>query len=134
MANVFLQQGDLNLLDTVRLDGDTMKTLKLFANNHVPTVTDVNGDYTEATFSGYSSFALGTWNAAFVNGDGKGEIDADPAAFVHNGGGVSNTIYGAYVVNAAGDVVYAERFDAPRTMGANGDTINYIARVTMVSQ
>lgn len=134
MANVYLEQGTVKALDILRLDLDHLKTLKLFKNDHVPASDDVNADYTEANFSGYASVALGDWNAAFLNTDDKGEIDADPASFVHNGGGTSNTIYGAYVVDNAGDVIYAERFDAPRVMSANGDTIPYTARLTAVSQ
>lgn len=134
MANVYLQQGDLKALDVLRLNGDHLKTLKLFKNDHVPAVDDVNANYTEANFSGYAAEALGTWNAAFLNGDDKGEIDADPIAFVHNGGGTSNTIYGAYVVDDNGDVIYAERFEAPRVMSSNGDTITYTPRLTAVSQ
>lgn len=133
MANVFLQQGDLEILDLVRTDGDVLKNLRLFKNNHVPAVTDGNGDYTQADFSGYAAVALGTWNAAFVNADGRGEIDADLATFTHNGGGTSNTVYGAYVTDNAGDIVYAERFDAPRVMASNGDAINYTPRVTAAS-
>lgn len=134
MANVVLQQGDLSILNTVRLDGDCLKTLKLFKNDHVPVVGDGNGNYTEANFSGYASVALGDWNAAILNDDDKGEIDGDPATFTHNGGGTSNTVYGAYVVNNAGDVVYAERFAAPRVMASNGDEIVYTPKFTAVSQ
>jgi hypothetical protein len=134
MANVYLQQGDLATLNRVRLDGDTLKTLRLFKNDHVPAVGDTNANYTEANYSGYASQALSTWNAAFLNADNKGEIDAAEKTFTHNGGGTANTIYGAYVTNNAGDVIYAERFDAPRVMSANGDSIPYTARLTAVSQ
>jgi hypothetical protein len=134
MANVFLQQGDLSVLNTVRLDGNCLKTLKLFKNDHTPAVDDVNADYTEADFSGYASFALGNWNAAFLNPDDKGEIDATAHEFAHNGGATGNTIYGVYVVNNAGNVVYAERFDSPRSMTVNTDKIKYTARVTAVSE
>lgn len=133
MANVILQQGDTDMLNVLRADGSWAKTLRLFKNDHVPAVADVNANYTEANFSGYASFDLGAWNAAFVNANGKGEIDADPATFTHNGGGVSNTVFGAYVTNQAGDVIWAERFDAPRLMSANGDAIPYTARLTAVS-
>jgi len=133
MANVILQQGDLSFLNTVRLDGDCLKNLRLFRNDHVPAVDDVNADYTEANFSGYAAVALGDWNAAFLNGDDKGEIDGDPANFAHNGGATSNTIYGVYVTNNAGDVVYAERFDAPRVLSSATDEINYTPKLTAVS-
>lgn len=133
MANVYLQQGDTKTLDEARLTGNVWKNLRLFKNNHTPAVTDTNGNYTEANFSGYAAFALSTWNAAFVNADGKGEIDATPHSFVHNGGATANTIYGAYVTDDGDNVVYAERFSAPISMSANGDTIPYTARLTAVS-
>lgn len=133
MSNVVLQQGDTAILDRLRLDNNALKTLKLFQNNHVPAVGDTNANYTEATFSGYASSALGTWNAAFLNGSNQGEIDANAVTFTHNGGGTSNTVYGAYVVDNAGDVVYAEKFSAPLTFASNGDSVTYTPRFTAVS-
>src|SRR5437867_487466 len=116
MANVVLQQGDLQFLDRLRLTGNDLTTLKLFQHNHDPLVTDVDANYTEATFSGYVPKALGTWNAAYVNPSGQGEIDANVQVFSHNGGPAANNVYGAYVDNGAGNVVYAERFPAPVLM------------------
>jgi len=133
MANVVLQQGDLEFLETVRSAATVLTSLKLFQNNHVPAVTDVNANYTEATFSGYLAMALGVWNLAFINPSGKGEIDANPQAFSHNGGGVANSIYGVYVVDATGNVMYAERFPAPVLMAALGDSITYTPRLTCQS-
>lgn len=133
MSNVVLQQGDVAILDRLRLDNNALKTLKLFQNNHTPTVGDVNADYTEATFTGYAGVALGTWNAAFLNGSNQGEIDANPVTFTRTAGATSNTIYGAYVVDNAGDVVYAEKFSAPISMASTGDAFTYTPRFTAVS-
>lgn len=133
MANVFLQQGDVRFLDAVRDDGTVLHTLRLFQNDHVPDVLDIDADYTEADFSGYAAVALGSWNPAFVNVDGKGEIDADPTTFEHDGGGDDNNVYGAYITDQAGLVVYAERFDAPIVMEAAGNKVIYTARLTAVS-
>jgi hypothetical protein len=134
VANVFLQQGDVKVLDRLRLDGQTLFELHLFQNDHVPVVTDGDLSFTVATFSGYVPILLGPWSAAFINGLGKGEIDAGPAVFAHNGGATANIIYGAFVVDAAGHVVYAERFPAPQVMSAMPDTITYTPVVTAVSQ
>jgi hypothetical protein len=134
MANVVLQQGDVAILDRLRLDGQALHTLHLYQNNHTPSPTDVNGSYTEATFSGYGAVLLGTWTAAFVNGSGQGEIDAAMATFTHNGGGTANTIYGAYVTDQAGDVVYAELFPAPQVMSSLGNSISYTPAFTAVTQ
>lgn len=134
MSNVYLQQGDIETLNVMRLNGNLLNTLRLFQNNHVPAVGDTNANYTEATFSGYAAVALGTWNAAYLNGSNKGETDADVASFAHNGGGVSNTIYGAYVTDNVGNVIYAEAFSAPVVMAAVPNTITYTARLTAVSE
>jgi hypothetical protein len=133
MSNVVLQQGDTAILDRLRLDNNALKTLRLFQNNHTPGVADVNANYTEATFTGYASVALGTWNPAFLNGSNQGEIDANPVTFTRTAGATSNTIYGAYVTDNAGDVVYAEKFSAPITMASTGDTFTYTPRFTAVS-
>lgn len=134
--NVMTQQGDMIVLDMFSgaFPGGDIK-LKLFKNNHVPDVTDTEGDYTEADFSGYSSTSPAiTWGAAFVNGDDKGEIDADVKTFTHNGGGTGNTVYGAYVTDDTDRLIYAERFDAPVSMSSNGDAINYTAKMTAVQE
>jgi len=136
MANVMTQQGDVIILET--LDGDdspgTMQ-VKLFQNDHTPVVTDDEGDYTVATFSGYSSTSPDlAWGAGFVNGDGKGEIDATQKTWTHNGGGTNNTIYGAYVTTDDDRLIWAERFPAPIVMNANGLQILYTAKLTGVQE
>lgn len=134
MANVFLQQGDVALLDRIVADAFLLADLRLFQNNHTPAVDDVDGDYVEADFSGYASVALSAWSAAFVNGSGKGEIDGGLSTFSHDGGGTGNTVFGAYVTDADGHVVYAELFPAPQVMEALGNSIDYTPVVTAVSQ
>lgn len=129
-----LKQGTVIALDRLRLDGDTFTTIRLFQNDHDPDPDDVDGSYVQADFSGYSPTLLGDWNAAFVNGTGKGEIDADTVSWVHSGGATGNTCYGVYVTNADGHVVYAERFPAPQVMASSGDTIVYNAKFTLVTQ
>lgn len=133
MANVVLQQGDLEILNVLRLANDPLATLRLFQNNHTPTVTDINANYTEATFNGYAAVALGIWNAAFINGSAQGEIDAPAVTFTHTVGATTNTIYGAYVTDNAGDVIYAEKFTAPIIMASNGDSFTYTPKFTAVS-
>jgi len=136
MANVMTKQGDKIILDTVTGDDSpgTMQ-LKLFKNDHTPVVGDDEADYTEADFSGYSATSPDiAWGGAYENGDGKGEIDAVEKTFTHNGGATGNTIYGAYVTTDDDRLIYAERFPAPISMTANGNTIPYTAKLTAVQE
>ena len=129
--NTFVQQGDKIILDL--LAADPLVYLKLFANDRVPLVTDTEANYTEATFSGYPGSTAITWSAAFVNGSAKGEIDGDPVDFTNSTGAVGNTIYGAYVVDGSGKLIYADRFGAPFVMTAAGATFSYTPVVTAVT-
>ncbi len=99
--------------------------LKLFRNDHTPDpATDTLGDYTEANFSGYSSEAIG-FSGSEIEGN-KAVRVSGAVAFTHNGGGVSNDIYGWYLVRTTGtDLVRcAHRFsDAPRAMDGIEDCI-----------
>ena len=136
MANVMTQQGDTIILAVLVGDdsADPLK-LKLFKNDHVPAVTDYEGDYTEADFSGYDDTDPDlVWGAAFVNGDGKGEIDATAKTFTHDGGATDNTIYGAYVTTQDDRLIYAERFPAPIVMDTAASSIPYTAKLTGVQE
>lgn len=134
MANVIVQQGDTRILDAIVADGTVLATLKLFQNNHTPAPTDTEANYTEATFSGYADIDISAqWGAAFVNGNGQGEIDCPPFTFAFGGGAVTNNVYGAYVVDGAGALIYAERFAAPVFMSAAPDEIIYTPKFTAVT-
>ena len=130
--NIFCQQGDKLCL--AELSAIPLVKVLLFQNNYIPLITDTEANYVEATFSGYpmGGYAL-AWGAPFVNGAGKGEIDATPQAFTNTTGAVGNTIYGAYVVDAFGKLVYADRFGAPVVMASAGNTFTYTPIVTAVT-
>jgi len=134
MANVIVQQGDVKILDRIVADAIVLFTLKLFQNNHTPAVTDTEANYTEASFSGYAAVDIhALWGAAFVNASGQGEIDCTTQTFAFGGGAVTNLVYGAYVVDNAGKLIYAERFAAPISMSASPDQIIYTPKFTAVS-
>src|SRR3569623_2047366 len=90
--------------------------LKLFQSNTTPSDTDTAATYTEASFSGYAAATLtGTsWGSA----SGK-SISYAQQTFTCNGGGVSNSVYGYFVVQStSGILLYAERDgSAPFTIG-----------------
>lgn len=102
--------------------------LKLFSSNTTPSETDTAGTYTEATFSGYAALTLtgASWGAA------SGSIAYAQQTFTHNGGGVSNSIYGYFVVQAtSGILLYSERDgSAPFTLTNNGDNVKITPTIT----
>jgi hypothetical protein len=92
-------------------------SLRLFQNNITPADDDVTGDYTVATFSGYANSTVPAFGAAVPDG-ADAVATATSVVFLHNGGGVSNDIYGYYVVDGGGLLVYADRFaGAPVNIG-----------------
>lgn len=130
------KQGDQIIL-AVLVGDDSAEPLKLklFKNDHTPDVDDTEADYTEANFSGYGDTDPDlVWGAPFVNGDGKGEIDATEKTFTHDGGGTDNTIYGAWVTTADDRLIYAERFPAPILMDTAAAAIPYTAKLTGVQE
>jgi hypothetical protein len=112
----------------------TTWTLKLFQNDTVPAYTDTVADYVEADFSGYIAGTAITWGVPIINGSNQGELNGTQINFTHNGGSTANTIYGIFVVDGSGDLLYAERFPAPIAMGSGGDTIPYVPRFTLINQ
>ena len=82
--------------------------LRLYQNNRTPAITNVAGDYLEATFTGYASQAIVSFGNAFLNTSSIAELDASPMTFTQTGTLVTNTIFGYYVTDVAGNLIYAE--------------------------
>lgn len=83
-------------------------TLRLFQNNHVPDPTDTVASYTEATFTGYAAIATVNWGNAFLNGANIAEIDEINRTFTQTASTVSNTIFGYYITDGPGNLIFAE--------------------------
>lgn len=131
--NIFCENGWLEILQQA-LSANILFRIHLFQNNHVPVFTDVLAAYTEATFDGYGGSVVLAWGVPFINGSNQAECDASTVTWVRSGGATSNTIYGIYVTDNAGLLVYAERFGAPVSMTSAGDTIGYTPRATLINQ
>jgi hypothetical protein len=130
--NIFVELGWESIWNDFVAAG-RLHSLHLFQNNYVPVLSDVVGNYTEATFSGYAS-QNPTWGAAFINGSTQAEIDAGALTFTRSAGASSNTIYGIYVLDSGGVLTYAERFPAPVSMATAGDAIVYTPKATLINQ
>lgn len=110
MSLVVPEVGQVVMLDAIV--NDTL-TLKLYSNNRTPALSDTAGSYTEVSGGGYADIDLlpAGWNTA---GGEPGEAEYNVAQDFNFTGATSapSTIYGYYVVNSDGVLMWAERFSA----------------------
>lgn len=128
MALVLADVGADEILDTYfnnrRPAGGNNLTLKLFVTDVTPADTSVAGDFTEATGGGYSAKTLtnGSWTVSSAN-DPSDAVYAEQT-FTFTGALTTNgTIYGYYVVDADGVLIWAEKFSTTFTPANNGDQL-----------
>ncbi len=99
-------------------------TLKLFATDVTPAQTDTASTYTEATGGGYADITItnGSWTVASAN-DPSDAVYAQQT-FTFTGPLTTNlNIYGYYVVNDDGTLLWAERLASAFTPTTSGDTV-----------
>ena len=135
MALVVCNAGEVKLLTTAiktALSVDESFTLRLYKNNYTPLATSVVGDFTEADFTGYTSKTLtrAGWNAA-SSVSGTGTIVFGTAQ-TWTCGASGNTVYGIYVRDGSGDLVWAEKFASARVL-TDTDTVTYTPQCTLIS-
>jgi hypothetical protein len=96
--------------------------LHLFQNNYTPADGDTVANYTEANFTGYSPPILGPWTPATIAAP-RAVATCTPVLFaVGPVPTVGNQVYGYYVTDVTGSLVWAERDPgAPVPMLNNGD-------------
>lgn len=105
--------------------GGNNLTLKAFVSNTTPADTDTAGTYTEAAGGGYSAKTLtnGSWTIT-VGNDPSDAVYAQQT-WTFTGALTTNpTIYGYYVVDADGVLIWAERLGASYTPTTNGDQLS----------
>jgi hypothetical protein len=107
------------------------QVLRLYTNDKTPAESDVAGDYTEATFSGYATKALtgSSWN--FTEGN-PSVADYAQQTFTSNAGSQNQNVYGYYITQSvSGALIWAERFtDGPYNVNNNGDEVRVTPRMT----
>lgn len=109
-------------------------TLKLFVTDVTPSQASVAGDFTEAAGGGYVAKTLtnGSWTVTPAN-DPSDAVYAQQS-FVFTGALTTNTdIYGYYVVDDDGVLVWAETLNATYTPTTNGDTLSITPKFQLSS-
>lgn len=101
-------------------------TAKLYTSDTVPAEGDVLGDYTEATFTGYSETTLSspsvvgaritwaaiTWTFSGTDPDGQ-------------------TVYGVVIRDASSNLIWAKRFSSSVTVSEASPDVNYTPTFTL---
>jgi hypothetical protein len=90
-------------------------TVHLFQNNVVPTPANVVADFTEATFDGYAAKSVTVMFGPARYADGSFQVFAFEQ-WQMTGSTTPNTVYGAYILDPAGNLLLAARFTAPVPM------------------
>ena len=87
-------------------------SLRLYSNNRTPANTDAIGDYTQVSGGGYAAITLTFANWTSTAGSPTEATYASHQSFTFTGAATVNTVYGYYIVDAAGVLLLAERFPA----------------------
>jgi hypothetical protein len=89
---------------------------------------------TPASFSGYvglrtiNTFSSLTWDGT------RATLTGPLMRWVHDGGPIQGLVFGYYVVNTAGDLVWAERIDPPTWLIEAGEAYRVTPRFTVRSE
>lgn len=133
MAVVFVRHAQLRALAAF-LEGATFYA-KLFRNDRIPKQTDTAAQYQEADFSGYQGQQPITAWTDPVMVDGRAYSRADSLTWQHSGGPEDNLIFGYFVVDEDGALLWAERNPAgPRIVSAGNPDYVVTPVVTETSE
>jgi hypothetical protein len=108
--------------------------LRLFQNNHTPVHGDTAAAYTEASFPGYAFTALTSWGAVYLTADFHAFTDEVLRTFTATGSSPANTIYGYYITDLTGALLWAELAPAAVTINASGQTYSVLPRFSDTSE
>jgi hypothetical protein len=136
MAIVLLDVGADEMLKTYfnnyRPGGGNNLTLKLFANNVTPAQTGVS--YTEAAGGGYASKTLTNGSWTIDTGNDPSDAVYAQQTFTFTGALTTNpNVYGYYITDAAGTIIYAELLGSPFTPATNGDNLKITPKFQLSS-
>lgn len=107
MSLVLTRGGSLLLLGAQQAYLQTL-TLRLFKNDHPPVETDDVFAFDEATFTGYAAVPTTGWGMPALDAAFRAQIVEVLHTFACTGPAVPNTIFGYYLTDPAGRLVWAE--------------------------
>jgi hypothetical protein len=128
--------GELTLLDLLTANWGTLDC-GLFKSMHTPADGDTLATYTaiEADFPGYARQQIQNWLAASTDGTGRALSVADVVTFTRGAGGAPQNIYGYFVVDAAGNLLWAELDpNAPVAINNPGNTYSILPTLTLKTE
>ena len=133
MALVIPNVSEVTLLNNMlNVATPTNTILHLYSNNLTPSSTTVVGDVTEVTSGGYSAITL-TSLSWTVSTSGGGITTASYAEQTFNIT-TSATVYGYYITNVAGDLLWLERFTAaPFQLPGSGGQVLITSQISLNS-
>lgn len=134
MALIVPNPGEVLILNAgIGKTAATAWTLRLYSNDYTIVAASTEGNLTEVSGGGYAGVALTAAN--WVTTPGSPTSSAYPLqTFTFTGTiGGSGTVYGYYITNAAGTLVYGERLSAAFTPAVNGDNIKVTPTITLAS-
>ena len=115
-----------------RATADNHFYLRLFVNNVTPAQTGIS--YTEAAGGGYAAKTLSNGSWTVTTGNDPSDAVYAQQTFTFTGALTTNpTIYGYYVTDADGVILWAEKFTTPFTPADNGDNIKITPKFQMSS-
>lgn len=112
-------------------------TLHAFVANHTPVAADTAATYNaiEAAFGGYAAITLNLWSAAFTNVSDVAQTIEAVRTWTTTGAGLPTTVFGIYVLDSGGQLVYAELNPAGGvTLTAAAQIFSYIPIFTLRTQ
>jgi hypothetical protein len=134
MSNLIVPDDSKRFLLSVLIGAQAVSKIKLFKNNFTPAHDTIQSNLTEADFGGYVEQAMstpvvsGSLDASF-----RGFVTWDEVTFTRSSA-PDNTIYGYWVNDSGGNMLWVERFDNPIPVTADGIFIKLTPKLTDKSQ
>lgn len=131
---VLNSRGLRNTLLAGRSVFEALYNVGLYQNDFTPRVSMLTTDIAACNFSGYAGLApTFSWSVPAYSG-GYASMTAHEIVWGHNGGPVGNFVYGYYVLDNTGELVWAERFcPAPMRVYRLGERVRMIPTLYLVN-
>jgi len=137
MAMVVNQTGAnslLAVLQTAIKAGGALGATKigLFKADVTPTPLTPLTALTECDFDGYAQKTLTWLIGPYLNPGNQSEIQNASVNWTPTGSTTPNTVYGYFVIDAAGNLLWSERFTTPRVLNGGATTLTLLPTLVLV--